>query len=169
MINTRARQQLNTIIESIQQAEIKELEQQRKKLAAYTDSHKADMEEDTDIATVIRDLNNYLSDRAEAYITRMNRIGKLLTGRDAVSDFIAANGLPYVECGGCEKAEKDIPIWQKYTLSIDEAALYFKIGRDKLRKIIAENPDADYILWNRTRAQIKRKKFENYIDKLNII
>ena len=106
MINTRARQQLNTIIDAIQQAEIKELEQQRKKLAAYTDSHKADMEEDTDMATAIRDLNNYLSDRAEAYITRMNRIGKLLTGRDAVSDFIAVNGLPYVECGGCEKAEK---------------------------------------------------------------
>lgn len=169
MINTRARQQLNTIIDAIQQAEIKELEQQRKKLAAYTDSHKADMEEDTDMATAIRDLNNYLSDRAEAYITRMNRIGKLLTGRDAVSDFIAVNGLPYVECGGCEKAEKDIPIWQKYTLSIDEAALYFKIGRDKLRKIIAENPDADFVLWNRTRAQIKRKKFEEYIDRLNVI
>ena len=30
MINTRARQQLNTIIDAIQQAEIKELEQQRK-------------------------------------------------------------------------------------------------------------------------------------------
>ena len=168
-MNTKARQQLNKLIESIQQSEIRELERQRKRLAAYMDSHEADMEEDTDIATVIRDLNNYLSDRAEAYITRMNRIGKLLTGRDAVSDFIAVNGLPYVECGGCEKAEKDIPIWQKYTLSIDEAALYFKIGRDKLRKIIAENPDADYILWNRTRAQIKRKKFEEYIDKLNVI
>ena len=77
MINTRARQQLNTIIDSIQQAEIKELEQQRKKLMAYMDSHKADMEEDTDIATAIRGVNNYLSDRAEAYITTMNRIGKL--------------------------------------------------------------------------------------------
>lgn len=169
MINTRARQQLNTIIETIQQTEIKEVEQQRKKLAAYTDSHKADMEEDTDIATVIRDLNNYLSDRAEAYITTMNRIGKILTGRDAVAEFITANGLPYVECGGCEKAVKDVPVWEKYTLSIDEAALYFKIGRDKLRKIIAENPDADFVLWNRTRAQIKRKKFEEYIDKLNAI
>ena len=99
MINTRARQQLNTIIDSIQQAEIKELEQQRKKLMAYMDSHKADMEEDTDIATAIRDLKNYLSDRAEAYITTMNRIGKLLIGRDAVAEFIDTNGLPYVECG----------------------------------------------------------------------
>lgn len=99
MINTRARQQLNTIIDSIQQAEIKELEQQRKRLAAYMDSHKADMEEDTDIATAIRDLNNYLSDRAEAYITTMNRIGKLLTGLDIVAEFLEGNGLPYVECG----------------------------------------------------------------------
>ena len=98
MINTRARQQLNTIIDSIQQAEIKELEQQRKKLMAYMDSHKADMEEDTDIATAIRGVNNYLSDRAEAYITTMNRIGKALTGRDAVAEFAAENGLQCVDC-----------------------------------------------------------------------
>lgn len=98
MINTRARQQLNTIIDSIQQAEIKELEQQRKKLAAYTDRHEADMEEDTDIATVIRDLNKYLSDRAEAYITTMNRVGKALTGRDVVAEFTAENGLQCVDC-----------------------------------------------------------------------
>ena len=52
-----------------------------------------------------------------------------------------------------------IPFWEKY----------FRIGRDKLKKIISENPDADFILWNGTRSQIKRKKFENYIDKLNVI
>ena len=62
-----------------------------------------------------------------------------------------------------------IPFWEKYTLSIEEAAQDFRIGRDKLKKIISENPDADFILWNGTRSQIKRKKFENYIDKLNVI
>lgn len=98
-MSTKARQQLNKLIETIQQAEINELERQRKRLAAYMDSHKADMEEDTDIATVIRDLNNYLSDRAEAYITTMNHIGKALTGRDIVAEFLEENGLPYVECG----------------------------------------------------------------------
>lgn len=98
-MSTKARQQLNRLIDSIQQAEIRELEQQRKRLAAYADRHKADMEEDTAIATVIRDLNNYLSDRAEAYITVMNDAGKALTGRDAVAEFAAENGLPYVECG----------------------------------------------------------------------
>ena len=97
-MSTKARQQLNRLIKTIQQAEINELERQRKGLAAYMDSHKADMEEDTDIATAIRDLNNYLSDRAEAYITTMNHIGKALTGRDAVAEFVEENGLPYVNC-----------------------------------------------------------------------
>ena len=97
-MSTKARQQLNRLIESIQQAEIRELERQQKRLAAYMDSHKADMEEDTDIATVIRDLNNYLSDRTEAYITVMNDSGKALTGRDVVAEFAAENGLQCVDC-----------------------------------------------------------------------
>ena len=99
MTDTKARQQLNRLINSIQQTEIKELEQQRKRLAAYADRYEADMEEDTDIATTIRELESYLSDRAEAYIAAMNSIGKLLTGRDAIVEWAAANGLPYVECG----------------------------------------------------------------------
>lgn len=64
---------------------------------------------------------------------------------------------------------KQIPFWERYTLSIEEAAAYFRIGRDKLYKLVSENKDADFVLWNGTRAQIKRKKFENYIDKLNIV
>lgn len=62
-----------------------------------------------------------------------------------------------------------IPFWERYTLSIEEAAAYFRIGENKLRKIVSENKDADFVLWNGTRSQIKRKKFENYIDKLNVI
>lgn len=55
----------------------------------------------------------------------------------------------------------EIPVWEKYTLSIEEAAAYFRIGENKLRQLIAENPNADYILWNGTRAQIKRKNLRN--------
>lgn len=62
-----------------------------------------------------------------------------------------------------------IPFWQRYTLSIQEAAAYFRIGENKLRKIVSENQDADYILWNGNRPQIKRRLFENYIDKLSLI
>ena len=62
-----------------------------------------------------------------------------------------------------------VPVWEKYTMSIEEAAAYFRIGENKLRKIISEDKDVDFILWNGNRAQIKRKKFEAYIDKLNLI
>lgn len=63
----------------------------------------------------------------------------------------------------------NIPIWQKYTLTIEEAALYFRIGETKLRRIIADNPNADFILYNGNRAQIKRILFERFIDKINYI
>ena len=62
-----------------------------------------------------------------------------------------------------------IPPWERYTLSVEEAAAYFRIGENKLRKIISENENADYILWNGNRPQIKRKKFELFVDKLNAI
>ena len=62
-----------------------------------------------------------------------------------------------------------IPPWERYTLSVEEAAAYFRIGENKLRKIINENENADFILWNGNRPQIKRKKFEQYIDNLAAI
>lgn len=63
----------------------------------------------------------------------------------------------------------EIPFWERYTLSVEEAAAYFRIGENKLRKIISECNDADYILWNGNRPQIKRKRFEEFIDKHNLI
>ena len=63
----------------------------------------------------------------------------------------------------------EIPFWERYTLSIEEAAAYFRVGENKLRKLISENPDADFILWNNTRAQIKRKKIESYNDRISLI
>lgn len=62
-----------------------------------------------------------------------------------------------------------VPIWHKYTLTIDEAAMYFRIGENKLRRLISENQDADFVLWNGNRAQIKRTLFERYIDHCNVV
>ena len=63
----------------------------------------------------------------------------------------------------------EIPVWEKYTLTVEEAALYFRVGENKLRKIINENIDSEFILWNSNRPQIKRKLFEIYIDRRNLI
>ena len=62
-----------------------------------------------------------------------------------------------------------IHIWEKYTLTIEEAAEYFRIGETKLRKIVSENKNADFLLWNGNRPQIKRALFERYIDRCNLI
>lgn len=63
----------------------------------------------------------------------------------------------------------EVPIWEKFTLSIEEAAAYFRIGENKLRRLVNENPDAEYILWNGNRPQIKRIRFEKVIDEINTI
>ena len=63
----------------------------------------------------------------------------------------------------------DIPIWQKYTLSIEEASRYFRIGEKQLRRLAEENPDANWLIMNGNRLQIKRKQFEKVIDELEVI
>ncbi len=62
-----------------------------------------------------------------------------------------------------------VPVWEKYTLSIEEAAEYFRIGTDKLRKLAEENKNASWVLRNGNRVQIKRKIFEEVIDDLTAI
>lgn len=62
-----------------------------------------------------------------------------------------------------------INISEKYTLSIEEAAQYFGIGQKKLRKIVDDNPIADYVLRNGANVRIKRKKFEVYIDQTSCV
>ncbi|MCA0542054.1 excisionase [Clostridioides difficile] len=63
----------------------------------------------------------------------------------------------------------DVPIWEKYTLSIEEASRYFRIGEKKLRKLAEENLDSGWVIVNGNRIQIKRKQFEKIIDTLDEI
>lgn len=63
----------------------------------------------------------------------------------------------------------DVPIWEKYTLTIEEVSKYFHIGEKKLRKLAEENPTANWLIMNGNRVQIKRKQFEKIIDTLDVI
>lgn len=63
----------------------------------------------------------------------------------------------------------DVPIWEKYTLTIEEATKYFRIGEKKLRKLVEENSDANWLIMNGNRVQIKRRQFEKVIDSLDVI
>ena len=42
--------------------------------------------------------------------------------------------------------KKEVPIWEKSNLTIEEAAAYFNIGTNKLRKL-ASKEDCTYVLW----------------------
>lgn len=68
-----------------------------------------------------------------------------------------------------EETINDVPLWERYTLTIREAARYFHIGEKKLRQLVQENATADYILMVGNRAMIKRKKFENWIDRADCL
>ena len=63
----------------------------------------------------------------------------------------------------------DIPVWEKYTLTIEEASRYFRIGENKLRRLAEENSAAGWAIMNGNRIQIKRKQFEKVIDSLDAI
>lgn len=68
-----------------------------------------------------------------------------------------------------KESSDSIPFWERYTLTVEEAASYFRVGENKLRKLIQEDSDANYILWNGNRPQIKRKLFEQWIDKATLV
>lgn len=65
--------------------------------------------------------------------------------------------------------QTDIPIWERYTLTIEEASKYFRIGENKLRRLSEENKNANWLIMNGNRIQIKRKQFEKIIDTLDAI
>ena len=67
------------------------------------------------------------------------------------------------------KNPDEVPICERYTLSIPEAAQYFGIGQVRLRSIIHANPNADFLLMVGNRLQIKRKKFEAFIDDMSVV
>ena len=63
----------------------------------------------------------------------------------------------------------EIPYWEKYMLTLREAAEYFHIGEKKMRQIVDDNMDASFLLESGNRIMIKRKLFEEYLDGATVI
>lgn len=63
----------------------------------------------------------------------------------------------------------EIPYWEKYMLALREAAEYFHIGEKKMRQIVDENMDANFLLTSGNRIMIKRKLFEEYLNAATVI
>lgn len=63
----------------------------------------------------------------------------------------------------------DILPENRFCLTIEEAAAYSLIGENRLRSLIAANPNADFILRVGNVTRIKRKQFEDYLNGINDI
>ena len=63
-----------------------------------------------------------------------------------------------------KKKRYDIPLWCKPNLSIEEAAAYSGIGMGKLYEM-TESQDCPFVLWIGSRRMIKRKVFDEFIER----
>lgn len=57
---------------------------------------------------------------------------------------------------------KDVPIWEKSNLTLDEASAYFNIGVNKLRQL-SNAKDCSFVLWVGNKRLIKRQVLEKYL------
>ena len=57
-----------------------------------------------------------------------------------------------------------VPIWEKATISIEEAVAYTGIGINKMRELTSDE-DCDFVLWVGSKRVIKRKKLEEYLER----
>lgn len=53
--------------------------------------------------------------------------------------------------------QTDIPIWERYTLTIEEASKYFRIGENKLRRLAEENKNANWLIMYRIAFYLRLK------------
>ena len=64
------------------------------------------------------------------------------------------------------EGRKPMPVSEKYTLTIKEAAEYFNIGIKKMRRL-AEDNEGEFAIYMGNRYLVIRERFETYIVNLS--
>lgn len=67
------------------------------------------------------------------------------------------------------QAIDNVPIWEKYILTIKEAEQYFNIGNNRFRELINNHKYDNFIIMNGSKILIKRKQFEDFLNSVNSI
>lgn len=62
------------------------------------------------------------------------------------------------------KEKKEVPIWEKSNLTIEEAAAYYGIGMSKLREL-TDNDNCNFVLWIGRKRLIKRRMMDEFLEK----
>ena len=58
---------------------------------------------------------------------------------------------------------KEVPIWEKSNVTLEEAAAYSGIGINKLRTL-SDEEDCNFVLWVGSKRLIKRRAFDRFIE-----
>lgn len=59
--------------------------------------------------------------------------------------------------------QKQLPIWEKPTLTLEEAAALTNIGINRLRNMSNED-DCDFVIWVGSKRLFKRRKLEEFLE-----
>ena len=59
---------------------------------------------------------------------------------------------------------KEVPIWEKSNLTVEEAAAYTGIGINKIREM-SSGDNCPFVLWVGNKRLLKRKTFDEYVEK----
>ena len=57
----------------------------------------------------------------------------------------------------------EVPVWEKATLTLEEAAAYSNVGVNRLREI-SDAENCNFVLWVGKKRLIKRKHFEAFLE-----
>ena len=63
------------------------------------------------------------------------------------------------------KRKLQVPIWEKSNLTIEEAAEYSGIGRNKLRQL-SDDDKCPFVLWVGSKRLIKRRELDAYMSRM---
>lgn len=61
--------------------------------------------------------------------------------------------------------KKEVPVWEKANLTVEEAAAYSGIGLNKIREL-SNDEHCSFVLWVGNKRLIKRRLFDAYIEKV---
>jgi len=57
----------------------------------------------------------------------------------------------------------EVPIWERAALTLEEAAAYSGIGKNKLREL-SNDEDCLFVLWIGSKRLIKRKQLDQFLE-----
>lgn len=61
---------------------------------------------------------------------------------------------------------KNVPLCERFLLTVKEAGQYFGIGENKMYRLAAQHLNSEYnfVIKNGSRTMINRKKFEDFLN-----